>query len=358
MSTIHTPEYVIDQIYDELRRRIRHISIALIRRKIPHVDITEKYDLNQSGTPKVGETEYAFFMWECAILTAFRHVDGLSKEANLDRNIKRNDELKERLLQNNLLFRSVSGRYREAHWEKPVEEICFFVTNTDSSGKEITSKEQTKEFFRKVYLLAENYEQDSFLFTFPGANRMAFLIATNNNARDEFRGNIKFAGPLYTHVEDIGDWTECSDGRISFRLKGMIMLGGTGNKKIKLGEGNMFDIEGYAPDGLIVIRGRDQDDLKKACHDYDKTAPLIERYFIKKDITETDIKIKVTGALKELISRKCRTIGLHCSAPLHGSYVEGAKAVLKVVQEWATLNNRKFDQIVIVDIYGDYCKGK
>ena len=91
------------------------------------------------------------------------------------------------------------------------------------------------------------------MFTFPGVNRFAFLIATNDDGREYFRSDIKFAGPLFTHVPDIGDWTDCSDGRISFRLKGMILKGGTGNKKLKIGEGDLFDIDSYQPDGLIVM---------------------------------------------------------------------------------------------------------
>ena len=79
-------------------------------------------------------------------------------------------------------------------------------------------------------------------------------------------------------MPDIGDWTDCSDGRISFRLKGMIQKGGTGNKKIKIGEGDLFDIESYSPDGLVVIRvenNNNDDDLKVACRKYKGDIPLV-----------------------------------------------------------------------------------
>lgn len=348
----------LKRIFDELLTRIQHIGIALHGQGIRPIKISGHYDLSRTDTPSIGETEDAFMKWNCAILTAFRGSSMLTPEANLERNIKRNNELKAKMIEQNLRFRSVNGCYREAKWEKPNVEYCFFVTNTGDCRQPLDSIDQIRDFFCKMYRLAEHYEQDSFLFTFPGANRVAFLVATNDDGRAYFRDDIKFAGPLFTHVSDIGDWTDCSDGRISFRLKGMIMKGGTGNRKIKIGEGDLFDIEaeGYTPDRLVVIRSNDQTDLKAACRAYKGDVPLVERYFVKECLQADDIRSKVLQSLKAMVDQRCTNIGFHCSAALNGDYVAGAAIVLKAVQAWARRYDRRFDQIVIVDTYGDYAK--
>ena len=314
------------------------------------------YDLTRTDTPSIGEAEDAFKNWNCAILTAFRGSKDLPPEENFKRNEKRNEELKSKLLEQKLKFRSVNGCYREANWEKPNVEICFFVTNIEEEDNQLSTEDHIFTFFIKIYRLAEYYEQDCFLFTFPGVNRVAFLVATNDDGRNNFRSEIKFAGPLFTHVPDIGDWTDCSDGRISFRLKGMIQKGGTGNKKIKIGEGDLFDVDSYLPEGLVVIRGNDQNDLKEACHNYQGAVPLVERYFDKKDLTAEDIHIKVLRGLNVLTTQKCKRIGIHCSASLNGSYVAGAEVAFTTIKKWVERNSKKLDWIVIVDIYGDYSK--
>ena len=355
-----TSEIELGRIYNELLLRIQHIGIALQGQKRIPVQISESYDLNKTDTPSIGEAEDAFMKWNCAVLTAFRGKDENGNDATLSWNEARNERLKARLRVNNLLFRSVAGCYREAGWDKPSKEICFFVTN----AKENTTDENMKDFLCKIYRQAEHYDQDSFLFTFPGSNRVAFLVATSDNGRNDLRGDVRFAGPLFTHVSDIGDWTDCSDGRISFRLKGMILKGGTGNKKIKIGEGDIFDteVESYSPDGLSVIWDKHQNDTeghnpqKNACKEYKGDIPLIERYFLKEDLTIDDIKRKVTQSLNDLQKNNCKRIGFHCSACLKGSYVEGARVTFVTIKAWAERNRRRFDQIVIVDSYGDYSK--
>lgn len=338
-------EIELIRIYKELLLKIQHIAIGLSGQRIPSIKILGHYDLTRTDTPSIGETEDAFLKWNCAILTAFRGSDTLPPEENLARNIKRNEELKMMMLEQGLQFRSVNGCYREAKWEKPNVEYCFFITNT---SKDI------KEFFRKIYRLAEHYEQDSFLFTFPGVNRVAFLVATNDDGRKYFRDDIKFAGPLFTHVSDIGDWTDCSDGRISFRLKGMIEMGGTGNRKIKLGEGDLFDTESYGAKGLVVLRAAELEDLGQACKDYDGV-PLIQHVF-KKEPSRERLHDVVFSCLKELRDQRIKNIGFHCSVPINGSWVDGAAAVYESIQQWAKRFDRRFDKIVIVDTYGDYSK--
>ncbi|MBR5119316.1 MAG: hypothetical protein IK100_11845 [Muribaculaceae bacterium] len=341
-----TSDKELARIYNELLLRIQHIAIGLYGQRIPSIKISGHYDLTRTDTPSISETEDAFLKWNCAILTAFRGNKELPPEENLARNIKRNEELKKMMLEQGLQFRSVNGCYREAKWEKPNVEYCFFITNT---------REDIKEFFCKIYRLAEHYEQDSFLFTFPGVNRVAFLVATNDDGRNYFRDDIKFAGPLFTHVSDIGDWTDCSDGRISFRLKGMIEMGGTGNRKIKLGEGDMFDVESYGAKGLVVLRTDEQeDDLGRACKGYNGV-PLIQHVF-KKEPSPQSLHDVIFSCLRQLRDQGCKTIGFHCSVPIGGSYVEGAKIVYETLQKWARRFDKKFNIIVIVDIYGDYSK--
>lgn len=340
-----TPDTELMRIFDELLNRIQHIGIALQGQGIRPIKITGHYNLNKADTPSIEETEDAFMKWNCAILTAFRGSETLTPEANLERNIGRNNELKAKMIKQQLQFRSVNGCYREAKWEKPNVEYCFFVTNT---------RESLQDFFCKMYRLAEHYEQDSFLFTFPGANRVAFLVATNDDGRKYFRGDIKFAGPLFTHVSDIGDWTDCSDGRISFRLKGMIQKGGTGTKKIRLGEGDLFDTESYGADGLVVLR-TDDDDLGRACKAYNGEPPLVQHVF-KKEPSPERLHDVVFQCLKQLRDQRCKTIGMLCNVAVGGSTVDGAVCAFEAVRAWAQRNDKRFTRIVIVDTYGDYAK--
>ena len=349
-----TSEKDIDRIYELLLQRIQNIGIALQGQFRTPKRISEHYSLEKYCTPSIEETEDAFMNWNCAIITAFRGSNTLTPEQNYENNVKRNAELKNKLYDHSLMFKPVNGCYREAWMEKPNVELCFFITNTSDK---IGTAGNSKAFFNKIYRLAEYYEQDSFLFTFPGTNRVAFLVATNDDGRNEFRSDVKFAGPLFTeNVPDLNAWTDCSDGRISFQLKGMIMGGGTGNKKIRIGEGNIFDVNGYGADSIIILRGSKQKDLKEACDHFTEPITLIEHRFNKQNLSEEDIRNKTLSSLKEILSRKKRRIGFHCSAALNGSYSEGAKIVLQTIQQWAKTNDKKFDWIVLVDIYGDYSR--
>lgn len=349
-------EIEINKVFDELLSRISQISIALWNQPHPHIGLEEKYDCTLSGAPSVGETEYAFFWWNCAILTAFRNVKGLSEEDQFNRNLNRNKELKSLLRQVGLSPRSVPGRYREAHWIRIMEEICYFVPNLDDSGNERSSDAQIRDFFRSVYLLAEHYEQDSFLFTFPGMNRVAFLIATNDNARKEFRGNLKFAGPLFTHVPNIGAWTECRDGKISFKLKGMICKDVFGDKRVLVGEGDIFDVQGYHPDGIIIIRRSRQKDLKDSCKQYKDEVPLIERVLPTGILSKVTLQRVINQSLADITQLKCQRIAIHCSASIGGSFIKGAKIALDTVRAWSQSHRRRFREIVMVDIYGEYSR--
>ena len=61
--------------------------------------------------------------------------------------------------------------------------------------------------------------------------------------------------------------------------------------------------------------------------------------------------------LRELnaVPRRVQKIGFLCSVSREGSYLKGAEAAYRAVLGWAATqpNSRK---VVIVDIFGEYCK--
>ncbi len=339
------PAEDINRIYEELTARYNPISTSTIKSvlkgklKVKPGKVT--FGTDTDSTPSMGEAEDAFKKYNCAIFTAFRGV------YTLDENHERNKRLKADMEACGMKFRPVDGCYREADWEYICKEYCFFVYDAD--------RNQSRQFFENVYLLSAKYDQDSFLYKRAGINRTAFLVATTEAGRKDLHGNIKFAGQLYTDVHDVVAWTACSDGKIAFQLKGMILIG-TSNKKIKIGEGNIFDIKGYDPDGIVVIRDNKHNDLKEACHNYKGNIPLVERYFMKENQTEAEVHEKIIRALKVLKDKKCKRIGFHCSASINGSYLEGAKVAYETIQQWATRNDKFLNLMVVVDIYGDYSK--
>jgi hypothetical protein len=201
--------------------------------------------------------------------------------------------------------------------------------------------------------LAAHYEQDSFLFTFPGQNRVAFLVATNVDGRSYFRNDIKFAGPLYTNVDNIDAWTECANGKIAFMLKGMIQKK-VPRTKVWVGEGDVFDIDHYNPDYIIILHDDKNKDLHDSC-ERNKDLGCLHVELFDSSITKEEIKAKVKSAL-DTAPRNTQIIGFHCSISIDESYIEGARAAYDAVLEWAENTNNYLRKIVIVDIFGDYCK--
>ena len=353
-----TSDAEIDRIYTEHKERFDKLARA---QNNAETDIIGHYDLSSTTKPSKEELEDAFFKWNCAILTAFRGSKTLSKEDNLKRNESRNDELKAKMHGQGLLFRGVDGYYLEIAEEKTekekvkVNEFSFFVTNTDEKGTVRMEDEKRKEFFTRIYRLAEHYEQDSFLFTFPGANRVAFLVATNDGGRSDFRNDFRFAGPLFTNIEDLDSWTGCSnDEKIAFILKGMVQKK-VPYTKVWIGEGDIFDTEGFRPDCLVVVHDGKHKGLSDQCGKHsEKTPSLFEKRVEKDGLSVEKISTVVTDTL-EALPNNMRTVSFHCSACVNGSYVEGAKAAYDAVLAWAGQRNR-LTKIVIVDMFGDYCK--
>jgi hypothetical protein len=356
----------IRKIYQELKGRFDRICDGLTNGERV---VNGEYDLIKTDMPSQEELDYALNEWTCAILTAYRG-------AKQDVNELRNKELKSKMNEQNLLYRSVDGCYKEinedgTYTKRIVKELSFFVTNTNNNGEKLNKEEDKEKFFHTIYRLAEHYEQDSFLFTFSGNNRMAFLVATNKNGRLDFRNDIKFAGPLFKNVDNLDAWTECSDGKIAFMLKGMIQRW-IPNTRIYIGEGDLFDVkkdeydvkkdehdikkeETYCPDAIVLLHDNKSNSLIDSCNEYQKNHDnLIERVFKSDQLSEDEIRSTILDAL-DSIPKKTKVIGFHCSVSFHGSYDKGARIAFDTVQEWAK-DNRTLRKIVIVDIFGDYCK--
>jgi hypothetical protein len=283
--------------------------------------------------------ERAFKEHTCVVLTAFR--GGYT----LEQNKARNQLLRTDLEQYGFKFNGVTGCYREADWEYACEEYCFFVTNEGQAD--------ALQFFTRLYRLSEKYDQDSFLYKQGGISRTAFLVASTDAGRADLKRDIRYAGQLFIHVPNVNAWTECRDGRFAFQLRGMILIG-TQDKKIRLGEGDLFDTDSYEAEGLVVLRSEYEEDLGKACKSR-ATVPLVQHVF-KKEPTKDNLHKVIYQCLKQLRDQKCKKYGFLSNVPVNGSTIEGARCAYESIMSWALRYNKKFDRIVIVDTYGDYNK--
>ena len=340
-----TPENEIKKVFAELTSRYDKISFSTINDvlsgKIKVKGRNTEFAQDKTNSPRIEEAEAAFLKYTCVIFTAFR--GGYT----LDENIARNQQLKADMEEKGLQYRPVTGCYREADWEYANIEYCYFVYNE--------KRNNDLDFFIKAFQLSEKYDQDSFLYKRAGINRTAFLVASTDAGRTDLKGNIRFAGQLFLYVPDVDAWTDCSDGRFSFQLKGMILIG-TNCNKIKIGEGNLFDAESYGADGLVVLRRANQDDLAEYCKNYNGKAPLVQHVFKKDNPSEAYLHDVFTKCMKQIRDKKCKKIGFHCSVTMNDSSIEGASHVYDEIISWVGRCNKKIDWIVVVDIYGEYSK--
>lgn len=336
----------IEKVFTELKGRYDRISLSTIkdllsgRKSLNPGQIMLATAGDGEGTPSLVEVQTAFLKHTCIVITAFR--GGYTLEQNLARNAR----LKADMDALGLQYRPVMGCYREADWEYASIEYCYFVTNQ--------GQRDTLQFFARIYRLSEKYDQDSFLYKRGGINRTAFLVASTDAGRADLKRDIRFAGQLFLRVPDVEAWTDASDGRFAFQLRGMILTG-TPEPKIKLGEGSLFDTESYGATGLAVLRSASQDDLGHACKNYDGKPPLVQHVF-KSTPSPDRLHDVIFRCLKQLRDQRCKKIGFLCTAAVNGSSVEGARCAYEALRAWAQRYNRKFDQIVIVDTYGDYAK--
>ncbi len=335
----------IEQVYADLNARCQRLRMAALRNLLRGVLKPGQMAIAATAPADddaltLERAERAFKQHTCVVLTAFR--GGYS----LDENIARNQLLKADLQQYGFKFNGVTGCYREADWEYACEEYCFFVTDE--------GQPDAMQFFARLYRLSEKYDQDSFLYKQGGISRTAFLVASTDAGRTDLKRDIRYAGQLFVHVPDVDAWTECRDGRFAFQLRGMILTG-TQDKKIRLGEGSLFDTESYGATGLAVLRNATDDELGHACKGYDGKPPLVKHVF-KSDPSPEYLHDVIFRCLKQLRDQRRRTIGLLCTAAVNSSTIEGAKSTLEATRAWARRYDRRFDQIVIVDTYGDYAK--
>lgn len=333
----------ISRIYEELTARYDRISVSTIKSvlkgKLKVKTGKIGFAADKTSSPRLEEAEDAFKKYNCAIFTAFR--GGYT----LEQNLKRNACLKADMEALGMSFRPVNGCYREADWEYPCVEYCYFVYNED--------KTQSQQFFENAYRLSAKYDQDSFLYKRAGINRTAFLVATTDAGRKDLFGDIKFAGQLYLDVPDVEAWTDCSDGRFAFQLRGMLLIN-IGHKKIQLGEGDVFDIDAYAADGLVVLHHKSQSYLTNRINAADR---IVSHMFKKDSYSIEYIQKIVFHSLNTLIKQcKCQRIGLLCTVAIDGDRVKGALATLDAVKLWVERHSKKIKSIVIADCYGDYSK--
>ena len=335
----------INLVYEQLTARYDRISMSTIKSvlkgkmkvKAVKVDfLRDKY-----VQPCLEEAEDAFKKFNCAIFTAFRGGFTLTE------NLARNARLKADMESLGMTFRPVNGCYREADWDYPCVEYCYFVYDAEKSDN--------FAFFQKAYQLSAKYDQDSFLYKRSGINRTAFLVATTDAGRADLKGDIKFAGQLYLDVPNVEAWTDCADGRFAFQLRGMVLIG-TKNPKIKIGEGSVFDIDGYNPEGIVVLREEGQNEFVAPLKRLKDNIPIAHHAFGKDDYSEEYIHNVIFSALKKMRDSKCKRIGLHCSVKVNGSSMHGAKVAYDTVKLWAERYKKNIEWIVVVDTYGDYSK--
>lgn len=162
---------------------------------------------NEGSTFDAQVAESGFLQRNCAILSACRskNQDG-STRSEEDNTAK----LKSELTESGFGIIPVDGCFREARQEKASHESSFFVYDD--------GKHNARDFFTKLYLLSEKYEQDSFLYKSAGMTRTAFLISTNDDSRKE-DGDIKLAGQLYLNLPPLGPYTNLDKGRFRFMVE-------------------------------------------------------------------------------------------------------------------------------------------
>lgn len=165
---------------------------------------------NEGSTFDAQVAESGFLQRNCAILSACRskNQDGSSRSEK--DNTANTAKLKSELTESGFGIIPVDGCFREARQEKASHESSFFVYDD--------GKHNARDFFTKLYLLSEKYEQDSFLYKSAGMTRTAFLISTNDDSRKE-DGDIKLAGQLYLNLPPLGPYTNLDKGRFRFMVE-------------------------------------------------------------------------------------------------------------------------------------------
>lgn len=165
---------------------------------------------NEGSTFDAQVAESGFLQRNCAILSACRSKNQDGSTRSEEDNTANTAKLKSELTESGFGIIPVDGCFREARQEKASHESSFFVYDD--------GKHNAREFFTKLYLLSEKYEQDSFLYKSAGMTRTAFLISTNDDSRKD-NGDIALAGQLYLNLPPVGPYTNLDKGRFRFMIE-------------------------------------------------------------------------------------------------------------------------------------------
>lgn len=171
----------ITMVYQELLSAYAPITKTILKRLMNITGGVERAQVmsppRDSDSFDAKQAEAGFLKYDCAILKAFRATR--TRHRNLTMNGK-------------LL--------------KDLESNGFGIIRVDDCYREAREMEASRE--------------DSFLFKCAGMTRTAFLVSTNDDARQQM-GNIQLAGQLYLNLPPIGPYSDLgNDGeRIAFLVE-------------------------------------------------------------------------------------------------------------------------------------------
>ena len=209
-----TGKQQIQAIYINLKQQYAIISKPLLddiwNNNINIERLKVMFPPNEGSTFDAQVAESGFLQRNCAILSACRSKNQDGSTRSEEDNTANTAKLKSELTESGFGIIPVDGCFREARQEKASHESSFFVYDD--------GKHNARDFFTKLYLLSEKYEQDSFLYKSAGMTRTAFLISTNDDSRKE-DGDIKLAGQLYLNLPPLGPYTNLDKGRFRFMVE-------------------------------------------------------------------------------------------------------------------------------------------
>lgn len=122
---------------------------------------------NNDNNLGISRALYWFEKCDCAILSACRNEEEMTKRKNQERN----KELCNALRRNKYGVISVKGYYSEKD-NGFTRETSYLTVNFEKSSE---------DFFRDIRGFSENYKQDCFLFKKAGKDEKAFLYGTNDD---------------------------------------------------------------------------------------------------------------------------------------------------------------------------------
>ena len=209
-----TGKQQIQAIYINLKQQYAIISKPLLddiwNNNINIERLKVMFPPNEGSTFDAQVAESGFLQRNCAILSACRSKNQDGSTRSKEDNTANTAKLKSELTESGFGIIPVDGCFREARQEKASHESSFFVYDD--------GKHNAREFFTKLYLLSEKYEQDSFLYKSAGMTRTAFLISTNDDSRKD-NGDIALAGQLYLNLPPVGPYTNLDKGRFRFMIE-------------------------------------------------------------------------------------------------------------------------------------------